>query len=220
METTIIYILDLFGTFVFALTGAVKGVRKNLDILGVTVLACCVGVGGGMTRDALIGATPVAALQNEAYLLLSIVTGLVIFFTARYWTHLRNIIQIGDAIGLGVFTAIGAAKGTAYDLSFIGVILSGVLTAIGGGVIRDVFVGTIPAVLKSDFYATAALLGGVLYYLLAVAGMPFFGNFLLSAGFVTGIRLLAIRYKVSLPKAHERLKKPGAAGGAIPPDRS
>lgn len=220
METTIVYILDLFGTFVFALTGAVKGVRKNLDILGVTVLACCVGVGGGMTRDALIGATPVASLQNGAYLLLCIITGLVIFFTSRYWTHLRNIIQVGDAIGLGVFTAIGAAKGMAYDLSFIGVILSGVLTAIGGGVIRDVFVGTIPAVLKSDFYATAALLGGILYYVLAVVGMPFFGNFLLSAGFVTGIRLLAIRYKVSLPKAHEQLKKPGAGGGALPPDRS
>ena len=85
--------------------------------------------------------------------------------------HLRNLIQICDAIGLGVFTAIGAAKGIQYNVTFIGVILCGVFTAIGGGMIRDVLAGEIPVVLRSDFYATASLIGGIIYYALQIAGV-------------------------------------------------
>ena len=161
MESAIIFALDLFGTAVFAVTGAVKGVRCKLDIFGVTVLACCVGVGGGMVRDGIIGAVPAAALQHEYYILLCIAAGILIFCTAKYWMRFRNIIQIGDAVGLGVFTALGAEKGFVYHLGFTGITLCGIFTAIGGGIIRDVFAGTVPAVLKSDFYATASLIGGL-----------------------------------------------------------
>ena len=137
MESLLIFILDLFGTAVFAVTGAVKGVRHKLDIFGVTVLACCVGVGGGMVRDCIIGTTPVAALRNEQYILICIATGIAVFYTAKYWMRYRDIIQFGDAVGLGVFTALGAQKGFACDLSFTGIVLCGVFTAIGGGIIRD-----------------------------------------------------------------------------------
>ena len=113
MESLLIFILDLFGTAVFAVTGAVKGVRHKLDIFGVTVLACCVGVGGGMVRDCIIGAAPVAALRNEQYILICIATGIAVFYTAKYWMRYRDIIQFGDAVGLGVFTALGAQKGFA-----------------------------------------------------------------------------------------------------------
>ncbi|MGN0872108.1 MAG: trimeric intracellular cation channel family protein [Victivallales bacterium] len=201
MESLLIFILDLFGTAVFAVTGAVKGVRHKLDIFGVTVLACCVGVGGGMVRDCIIGAAPVAALRNEQYILICIATGIAVFYTAKYWMRFRNIIQFGDAVGLGVFTALGAQKGFACNLSFTGIVLCGVFTAIGGGIIRDVLVGTVPAVLKSDFYATASLIGGILFCLLLPLKPPFFPMFLIIAGTVTGIRLLAIHFRIQLPAA-------------------
>lgn len=201
MESLLIFILDLFGTAVFAVTGAVKGVRHKLDIFGVTVLACCVGVGGGMVRDCIIGAAPVAALRNEQYILICIATGIAVFYTAKYWMRYRDIIQFGDAVGLGVFTALGAQKGFVCDLSFTGIVLCGVFTAIGGGIIRDVLVGTVPAVLKSDFYATASLIGGILFCLLLPLKLPFFPMFLIIAGTVTGIRLLAIHFRIQLPAA-------------------
>ena len=200
MQTILIYLFDLVGTVIFAITGGVRGVRLKLDFLGVIVFACTVGVGGGMIRDCLIGSVPVAALKNEYYLLLCIITGLVVFFSAPLIRRARNIIRICDAFGLGVFTAIGAAKGAAMGLSFIGIILSGVVTAVGGGVIRDVMSGRIPAILTSDFYATASLLGAVLYCLIQrFFPLPFFWSFLIVMTFVTGIRLLAIRYKFHLP---------------------
>lgn len=118
MESLLIFILDLFGTAVFAVTGAVKGVRHKLDIFGVTVLACCVGVGGGMVRDCIIGAAPVAALRNEQYILICIATGIAVFYTAKYWMRYRDIIQFGDAVGLGVFTALGAQKGFCLRTQF------------------------------------------------------------------------------------------------------
>ncbi len=207
MEKEIILCLDLFGTAIFAATGAIKGVRRRLDIFGVTVLACCVGVGGGITRDAILGAVPVAALQNGCYLGVSIAMALVIFFTVRFWMKIRNIIQLCDAVGLGVFTAIGAAKGMAYEISFIGILLCGVITAIGGGIIRDVLVREVPVVLRSDFYATASLLGGVLYYFIDLTGAGFFLNFTLTSLFVFTVRFLAIYLKLRLPEAHVSLKE-------------
>ena len=123
----VILALDLFGTMIFAITGAVKAIERRLDLLGVLVLACAVGAGGGMVRDCLIGATPVAALVNEIYLLICIASGFIVFFCYRKISQTQNIIRYADAIGLGVFTAIGAAKAVEYNLDFTGIVLSGVL---------------------------------------------------------------------------------------------
>lgn len=199
MQATVILVLDLLGTAIFALTGAVAGVRRKFDIFGVTVLGCCVGVGGGMLRDCIIGATPVAALKNEWYLIICVAVSLTTYATVKYWLHWRGIIQNADALGLGVFTAIGAIKGSACGLGAVGIMLCGVLTAIGGGMIRDVLSGTVPAVLRSDFYATASLLGGGLYCVLELFQLPVFLLFVIVAVFVTGLRLLAIRLRLQLP---------------------
>ena len=205
MQTLLIHIFDVVGTVIFAITGGVRGVRLKLDFLGVIVFSCTVGVGGGMIRDCLIGAVPVAALQNEIYLLGCIAAGLLVFFSAPLIRRVSNLIRICDSFGLGVFTAIGAAKGAAMGLSFIGIILSGVVTAVGGGVIRDVMSGRIPAILTSDFYATASLLGAALYCLLQrFWPLHFFWTFLIIMTFVTGIRLVAIRYKFHLPVSGSR----------------
>ncbi len=195
------YIFDLLGTCVFAITGAVRGVRHKLDFLGVVVFACTVGVGGGVFRDVLLGATPVAAYEHESYLIVCIVTGVLVFFLAPQIVGRWHLVAIGDAIGLGVFTALGAAKGLMYGAGPIGIVLSGVFSAVVGGVLRDVMVRVVPAVLTSDFYATASLIGGLLYVLLSKTTLPFALQIIVTAITVTTIRLLAMRFKIHLPVA-------------------
>ena len=202
MTNTIIHYFDLFGTAVFAVTGALCGVRHKLDMLGVVVFGCTVGVGGGILRDTIIGAVPVAALKDTSYLVICILSALTVFFVARKLSNLANLIAICDAVGLGVFTAIGAAKGLIYDLNTIGIILCGVLTAVGGGILRDVMSKSIPVVLTSDFYATASLLGGILFCILAkFTSLADFNIFVIVSLFVTGTRLGAMYLKLQLPVA-------------------
>lgn len=213
MTGQIIHFFDLFGTAVFAVTGALCGVHHRLDLLGVVVFGCTVGVGGGILRDAIIGAVPVAALQHKSYLLICIASALMVFFIARYLRNLYRIIAFFDAVGLGVFTAIGAAKGYEYDLNTIGVILCGVLTAVGGGILRDVMSKSIPVVLTSDFYATAALLGGGLFCILKkYFQLPDISLFLAVFIFVTSIRLAAMHLKLHLPVA-------SSADTSLPPEQ-
>ena len=201
MENWIILLLDLFGTAVFAMTGAVQGIRHRLDIFGVTVLACCVGVGGGIIRDCIIGCTPVAAFQHQYYILICIAVGILSYLTAGFWIKNRNAVKLFDAIGLGVFTAIGAQKGFNSGLTLTGIVLCGVFTSIGGGIIRDVLTGKIPVVLKSDFYATASLIGGVIFCLLIPLELHGFVTFIIVSMAVLLIRLWAIRNNIQLPAA-------------------
>lgn len=202
---TIIYIFDLFGTFIFAITGAVKGVRLKLDILGVVVFACTVGCGGGMFRDMLLGATPVAALADGAYIIICVLTGLAVFFLAPKFVGKWRVILFADSLGLGVFTALGVAKGAMYGIGPVGQLLCGVFSAVGGGVVRDIMSRSVPTVLTSDFYATASLLGGVVYLVLELTGLGILGKFALATSVVFLIRLIAIRYHFHLPVADTAL---------------
>lgn len=202
MDELIIRILDIFGSAVFAATGAVRAVKGRLDMLGVLVLACTVGVGGGIIRDTIIGATPVGALNDTWYLAICLVVGMIVFFQASILKNHTRMIQVFDALGLGVFTFIGANKAYEYGIPPIGIVLCGVMTATAGGVIRDVMMSEIPVTLRSDFYATASLFGGVIYLVLKTfTPLPLFTIFCIVALFVSGLRLLAIHYKIQLPKA-------------------
>lgn len=205
LELTIMYIFDLFGTFIFAITGAVKGVRCKLDILGVVVFACTVGCGGGMFRDMLIGATPVAALTDSAYILTCVGTGLAVFFLAPKFVGKWRVILFADSLGLGVFTALGVAKGAMYGIGPVGQVLCGVFSAVGGGVIRDIMSRSVPTVLTSDFYATASLIGGILYLILEMTDLGIFPKFLIASSTVFIIRLIAIKYRFHLPVADTAL---------------
>jgi uncharacterized membrane protein YeiH len=195
-----ILILDFCGTFVFAVAGAFRGTRHGLDLLGVLVLAVATGVGGGLIRDVLLDAPP-AALQDETYLLICIVGGLVAFVAASRVARHWNVVMVVDAIGLGVFAAIGAAKAAAYGLGPIGVMMMAALTATGGGVVRDVLVRQVPAVIRHDFYATAALLGGGLYMVMSVTGASEPAALWSAVLFTTGLRFLAMRGRLRLPIA-------------------
>ena len=202
MEEIIIKSFDYFGTFIFAITGAVRAMRCKLDMFGVIVLACLVGVGGGIMRDAIIGATPAMALTKQIYLVICIFSALVIFwFPYPQKLEKWHIVTYADAIGLGVFTAIGAAKGMQYELMPIGVVLTGVITAVGGGILRDIMVGRIPVVLQSDFYATASLIGGIAFYILSEMNLHSLPLFVITAMLVISLRIFGYHYKFKLPTA-------------------
>lgn len=199
-----ILVLDLIGTFIFALTGAIKGIDKHLDIFGVTVLASIVGCGGGILRDCCIGALPVAAFMNQYYLMVCIFTGIIVFLFKKFvhQSHSDIIIPYLDAFGLGVFTSLGCIKAITFGLPFVGVLIAGVFTSIGGGLIRDVFTGDLPpTVLKTDLYATASLIGGALCYVMFLIGYSTNIIFVVGSLFVILLRIFAIKFKLQLPKA-------------------
>jgi uncharacterized membrane protein YeiH len=153
--------LDLLGIFVFALSGGVVAVRKDLDIFGVLVLAGTTGLGGGFLRDVLIGATPPAALEDWRYLMVPVAAGLVTFFFHPTLARRRaeRVITFFDAAGLGLFCVTGALKSLEFGLGPLPSALMGMVTGIGGGIARDLLAGRVPAVFDSELYATPALAG-------------------------------------------------------------
>ncbi len=207
------FILDLFGTFIFGLSGAFRAVKYELDILGVLVLSIVTGVGGGLMRDALIGATPAASISDERYLIVTIMAGLLVFFNASKLARQWRKIIVSDALGLGVFTAIGVSKGLAFGLGPVGAVIMGVITATGGGVIRDILVKEMPGVLISDFYATASIIGGITFIVVQKCGGNEMMQVWITVLVTTVLRLLAIHFGLSLPKVKKLDRSPSSHVG-------
>lgn len=151
--------LDLVGIFVFAISGALVAVRKRLDIFGVLVLAGTTGLGGGFLRDVLIGATPPAALADWRYLLVPVAAGLLTFAFYSVLGRMERMINVFDAFGLALFCVAGALKALDHGLGPVPAALMGMVTGIGGGMLRDVLAGRVPVVFRSELYATPALAG-------------------------------------------------------------
>jgi uncharacterized membrane protein YeiH len=203
---TLLLVLDLFGTFVFGLSGGLAAVRARLDAFGVLMLAGVVGLAGGIARDLLIGATPPAAIQDWRYLGVSMLAGLLTFFRHADIERMRNPMQLSDAAGLALFAVAGAQKALAFDLPPGMAALLGMLTGVGGGMLRDVLVSQIPTVLRAELYAVAALCGAAVVVLGDRLHMPPTATTLAGAGLCFGLRFMAIRYGWRLPVA-----KPPAA---------
>ena len=198
-----ISILDYLGTVAFAVTGASKAITHKADIFGIIVLATVVGVGGGVTRDVIFGRFP-TAFSDPIYISLTVGTGIVMFFLFSYLKKKMNIWLIFDAIGLGVFSIIGAS--IAYQivgLEFLPMIFAGMITAIGGGILRDVFVREIPIVFVKEVYAVASIIGIVIFYGLLSFDMDVQVSSIIGIVATTGIRLLAMKYNWNLPKVRE-----------------
>jgi len=157
--------LDLVGVFVFALTGALVGVRKQLDLIGVIMLSFVTGLGGGMLRDLLIGAVPPAAVSDWRYLLTTAVAGLVAFRFHPRIHRIERAVAWLDALGLGLFCVTGSVKALEYGLPPVTAALLGMLTGIGGGILRDLLAGRTPVVLREDVYAIPALAGATVVVL-------------------------------------------------------
>ena len=213
---TLVPVLDLGGTFVFAISGAVAGVNRRLDIFGILTLAFVAGNFGGITRDVLIGAVPPAALSDGRYLLVSVLAGLVTFFLYAGVNRLRSPVLLFDAVGLSFFAVAGAQKAIAFGLNPVMAALLGMLTGIGGGMMRDVLLTEIPQVLRSDLYAVAALAGASIVVIGHLMGLPYGASALVGGLACLGLRIMAIRYGWHLPIAH--LSARGRAETAEPDD--
>ena len=156
---TVVLVLDLGGTFAFALSGAMAGTRRQLDLFGVLVLSFAAATVGGITRDLLIGSVPPSAFVDWRYLAVSVGAGLLTFFWTSLIEKLRNPVRMLDAMGLALFAVAGTEKALAFGLSPVMAALLGMLTGIGGGVARDVLLAQVPTVLRAELYAVAALAG-------------------------------------------------------------
>lgn len=188
----LLIVLDLAGIFVFAISGALVAVRKELDVFGVLVLAGATGLGGGFLRDVLIGATPPAALADWRYLMVPVAAGLVTYRYHPAVGRLERQVGVLDAFGLALFCVTGALKALEYGLGPLPAALMGMVTGIGGGMVRDLLASRVPAVFRGELYATPALAGA----LIAVAGeelsQPVALSALLGAAVCLAWRLLAI----------------------------
>jgi uncharacterized membrane protein YeiH len=193
-------LIDLLGTLAFAISGASKAIYYKLDWLGLLVMAIVTGVGGGITRDLLLGSTPPLALQNPNYIMVCIAGAFLTLVVEKRFRFFMKFVLIIDALGLGFFTAVGASKAAQMESGALAIVLLAMITAAGGGLIRDILVSEIPQVLRSDFYATAALLGGLLFLGLQNTTFSFSTQILITTFFTFIIRLIAIRQKFNLPK--------------------
>ncbi|MEY3805319.1 MAG: hypothetical protein RIR69_131, partial [Actinomycetota bacterium] len=152
--TTLLIVLDIVGIAVFAVSGALAAVDKKLDLFGVIFLAVATGIGGGFIRDALLGATPAAGLTDWRYVATPAIAGLVVFYIHPTVSRWSRLFLLADAAGLGLFAVAGTQKAIEFGVGPVGSSAIGILTAIGGGMIRDVLVREIPAVLHREIYAT------------------------------------------------------------------
>jgi uncharacterized membrane protein YeiH len=198
---TLLLTLDLIGTFVFALSGAASGVKNKLDAFGVGVLAFIAGNAGGVTRDLLIGSVPPAAIKDWRYVAVSLAAGGVTFVWYRNVKRLQSIVLLLDAAGLALFAVAGTEKALAFGINPFVSALLGMLTGIGGGVIRDLLVNEIPVVLRADLYALAALAGAAVVVAGHLAGWSPAATTIAGAILCFGIRLMAIRRGWNLPPA-------------------
>ncbi|MGI0038029.1 MAG: trimeric intracellular cation channel family protein [Nitrososphaera sp.] len=196
----LIHVLDLFGTMAFAVTGAFKAIEHKSDIVGIIILATITGVTGGVVRDIVFGRTPLA-VADPLYLVITSATAIALFFLYKALKKHWNMFLKFDAIGLGVFTVIGASF--AYEvagLNFLAMAFAGLVTAIGGGILRDVFVNEVPIVFVKELYASASFMGVVILFALLAAGVDLSVAAIPTIAAVTSMRLLAMKFNWNLPR--------------------
>ena len=198
-------IVDLMGTFVAATTGAMVAIRKDLDVVGIAVLAFVAGTAGGICRDLLIGAVPPAAISSQKYLLLALAAAGITFLWYPRVVQLQRVMRVVDAAGLGLFAVAGTEKALAHGIQPVLAMVVGVLAAVGGGMLRDVLINEIPAVLqKRELYATAALAGTAVVVCGDQLGLGPALAATVGANVVFFIRLIAIRRGWTMPVSRYR----------------
>jgi uncharacterized membrane protein YeiH len=193
--------LDLAGTFVFALSGGMAGVKRQLDLFGVLVLSFAAANTGGIIRDVVIGAVPPAAINDWRYLGVSLLAGIITFCFPAAVRQRWNPVLVFDAAGLAFFAVSGAHKALLYGLNPIMATSLGMVTGIGGGMARDILLSEIPTVLRADLYAVAGLLGAAIVVGAHVVQLPSGAAALVGATVCFGVRVLAMKYGWRLPVA-------------------
>ena len=207
--TTIIFIMELIGTIAFAISGSLIAVRRSLDLFGVVLVGCITSVGGGIMRDLFLGKTPPSIFSNVIVLVIAIITSIVVFIVSYFNTNkfesfekrIESINNFFDAVGLATFSAIGTEM--ACESGFLGMaifsISMGLLTGVGGGIIRDILVDSTPYVLTKHIYALASVIGSTVYYLIRINSNKIVA-LIVAMPIIVIIRLLAAKYHWRLPK--------------------
>ncbi|MGV8949669.1 MAG: trimeric intracellular cation channel family protein [Cypionkella sp.] len=192
--------LNVLGTFVFGLSGAMVAIRRRLDLFGVLVMAVATGVAGGILRDLLLGAVPPEVLRTLWPMAMASLAGLCAFFFSAQIERLNRPVMVLDAIGLGVFAVAGCRKALDYGLAPTGAVLLGVMTAIGGGMLRDMMAAEVPRVLHEDVYALAAFAGAAAYACALWLGAPDLVAASVAVLLAVGLRLASVRFGWKLPR--------------------
>jgi len=193
-----LYLADLIGVFVFAVSGAIAGRQKKMDVFGMFMLAVVTCVGGGTQRSILIGVTPPPVLNDPAYLIVAAIATISAFYAEPLWEKWQRAVSIFDALGLGVFVCIGVQVSQNQGLAWWACVGLGMVTATFGGVLRDLLRTEVPLIFRQEIYATAALVGGGIYLSLDLIGLPSSINIPVTTTVTAAIRLVAIRYKLNL----------------------
>ncbi|MCB0803665.1 MAG: trimeric intracellular cation channel family protein [Bacteroidetes bacterium] len=200
--------LDLIGTLVFAISGAMAASNKKLDLFGAAFIAFVTAVGGGTVRDLLIGATPVGWMRDSSYLFI-ILTGVgLTYLFQKQVRKLRKTLFLFDTIGISVFTILGMKKALLIDVDPIIAIMMGMFSAVLGGVIRDMLINEIPLIFRKEIYAMACILGATAFHYIQKTGLSFEWNALISILLIILIRIVAIKFKIGLPRIDDSKKLP------------
>lgn len=200
-----IYVLDLFGTMAFAVTGAFKAIEHKSDFVGIVLLATITGVAGGTIRDIVMGRFP-NSISDPTYVIITVASGISIFFLYSKLKKHWDLFLKFDAFGLGIFTIIGGTFAyNMFGLNFLVIIFAGILTAVGGGILRDVFVNQIPIVFVKELYVTASFIGVFVFYFILYFGGEIYLATIVGVVIVTGIRLTAMKLNWNLPKVRRNL---------------
>ncbi len=205
--STFVTALDLSGTFAFALSGATAAIKHELDAFGVMVLCFAAATAGGITRDVMIGAVPPAAISDWRYLTVAVLAGMIAFFWFPLINRLSSPVLLFDAAGLGLFCVVGADKALAFHTRPIAAVILGMVTGIGGGIVRDVLVMEVPTVLRTELYAVAALLGATV--LVGGRSLGLSSHLMAPVGAILCItlRLMALHFGWHLPIARTHAKR-------------
>ena len=199
MPDHFLYIIDILGTFSFAVSGAFLAMEKKLDPFGVLVLSFVTAIGGGTLRDMMIGNLPVSWLTNSTATIVIFSSWVVTIFFGRYLKHLTTTLFLFDALGLGLFTVVGIKLGIEKNFSTGVCITLGTITACFGGVVRDVLLNNIPLLFRKEIYALACILGGLLYFMLRSLKTDADAATIICIIIIFLIRVVAVRYKLFLP---------------------
>jgi uncharacterized membrane protein YeiH len=200
-----IYILDIIGTFAFAVSGALVASDKKFDLFGVVIIAFVTAVGGGMLRDVLINAHPINWIGDLNYVYVIFLAVVFTFLFKSKIAHLSKTMFLFDTIGLSVFTLLGLEKGLSFGLNPFVALIMGMISAVFGGVLRDVLTNKIPLIFKKEIYASACLAGGVSYLVLNFFNMSENIIFIFSTTIIVVIRVIAVKFKLQLPKIKDDL---------------
>lgn len=201
----LIYTLDILGTFAFAISGALVASDKNFDLFGVLIIAFVTAVGGGMLRDVLINAHPINWIGDLNYVWTILVAVITTFLFKSKILPLSKTMFLFDSIGLGVFTLLGLQKGLTNELHPIVALIMGMISAVFGGVLRDILTNKVPLIFEKEIYASACLLGGISYLSLDALHLNNNINFIISATIIFIIRWVAVKYHLQLPKIKDDL---------------